>query len=159
MDKKGRFLLRVYGLVINKKEEILLSDEFELNMKMTKFPGGGVEFGEGITDALIREFREECNGQEIESIRHFYTTDFHQPALFFENTQLISVYYLVDLKQPLKFAISDKAFDFKIGGSQTQSFRWVKINTLKEADITFPIDKFVVGKLKQTINANKLRAD
>ncbi|WP_167612941.1 NUDIX hydrolase [Maribellus sediminis] len=159
MDKKGRFLLRVYGLVINEKEEILLSDEFELNMKMTKFPGGGVEFGEGITDALIREFREECSGQEIENIRHFYTTDFHQPALFFENTQLISVYYLVDLKQPLKFTISDKAFDFETGGSQTQSFRWVKINTLKEADITFPIDKFVVGKLKQTINANKLRAD
>ncbi len=159
MNKKGRFLLRVYGLVINENEEILISDEFELNMKMTKFPGGGVEFGEGITDALIREFREECQGQEIENIRHFYTTDFHQPALFFDDTQLISVYYLVDLKQPLKFKVSDKAFDFEIGGAQTQSFHWVKIKTLKEADITFPIDKFVVGKLKQTINANKLGAD
>ena len=159
MNKKGRFLLRVYGLVINERQEVLISDEFELNMKMTKFPGGGVEFGEGITDALIREFREECKGQEIENIRHFYTTDFHQPALFFENTQLISVYYRVDLKQPLKFTISDKAFDFEIGGPKTQSFRWEKINTLKEADFTFPIDKFVVGKLKQTINANKFGTD
>lgn len=154
MDKKGKFLLRVYGLVINDKREILISDEFELNMKMTKFPGGGVEFGEGITDALIREFREECKGQEIENIRHFYTTDFHQSAMFFVNTQLISIYYLVDLKHPLKFTISKKAFDFEIGGSQKQSFRWVKINTLKEDEITFPIDKFVVGKLKQTINAS-----
>jgi len=159
MGKKGRFLIRVYGLVINEKDELLISDEFELNMKMTKLPGGGVEFGEGITDALIREFWEECNEQEIDNIRHFYTTDFYQPAKFFENTQLISVYYLVDLKKPLKFMISDKAFDFEIGGPQTQSFRWVKINTLKKADITFPIDKFVVGKLKQTLNAKNLGSD
>lgn len=159
MSKNGKFLLRVYGLVINEKQEVLISDEFELNMKMTKFPGGGVEFGEGIVDALIREFREECNDQEIENIRHFYTTDFHQPAQFFEDTQLISVYYLVDLIKPLKFKISDKAFDFEIGGRQTQSFRWVKINTLKEAEITFPIDKFVVGKLKQTVNAKNRGAD
>ncbi|WP_340114522.1 NUDIX hydrolase [Maribellus mangrovi] len=159
MNKKGKFLLRVYGLVINEKLEILISDEFELNIKMTKFPGGGVEFGEGIVDALIREFREECNNQEIENIHHFYTTHFHQPAQFFEDTQLISVYYLVDLKQPLKFKISKEAFDFEIGGRQTQSFRWTKINTLKEDEITFPIDKFVVSKLKQTVNAKNLGAD
>jgi 8-oxo-dGTP diphosphatase len=159
MSKEGRFLIRVYGLVINEQNEILISDEFELNMKMTKFPGGGVEFGEGIVDGLIREFKEECNGQEIANIRHFYTTDFHQPALFFENTQLISVYYFVDLKKPLKFKPSEFAFDFDIGGRQTQSFRWVKINTLKEADITFPIDKFVVAKLKKTINAKNFGTD
>ncbi len=152
MDKKGSFLIRVYGLVVNSKQEVLVSDEFELNMKMTKFPGGGLEFGEGLTDGLRREFREECAGQELENIRHFYTTDFYQEAQFFENTQLISVYYLVDLKKPLQFKISEQAFDFKIGSSQTQSFRWVKINALKEDDITFPIDKFVAGKLKQTFN-------
>lgn len=152
MNKNGRILIRVYGLVVNSKQEILISDEFELNMKMTKFPGGGLEFGEGITDALKREFREECAGQELENIRHFYTTDFYQKARFFENTQLINVYYLADLKQPFQFKISEQAFDFEIGSSQTQSFRWVKINALKEDDFTFPIDKFVAGKLKQTLN-------
>ncbi len=155
MDKTGKFLIRVYGLVINEKDEILLSDEFELNMKMTKFPGGGLEFGEGLTNGLRREFREECNNQEINNLRHFYTTDFFQPAKFFEHTQLISVYYLVDLVKPLRFKISEKAFDFKIGGPKTQSFRWEKINTLKEDDITFPIDKFVLKKLKQTVDVNK----
>lgn len=152
MGKKGSFLIRVYGLVVNSKQEVLVSDEFELNMKMTKFPGGGLEFGEGLIDGLKREFREECAGQELENIRHFYTTDFYQKAQFFENTQLISVYYLVDLKKPLQFKISEQAFDFEIGSSQTQSFRWVKINALKEDDFTFPIDKFVAGKLKQTFN-------
>lgn len=152
MDKTGKFLIRVYGLVINEKDEILLSDEFELNMKMTKFPGGGLEFGEGLIDGLRREFREECNNQEITNLRHFYTTDFFQSAKFFENTQLISVYYRVDLEKPLQFTISDKAFDFEIGGPTTQSFRWKKINSLKEDEITFPIDKFVLRKLKQTVN-------
>ena len=158
MSKTGNFLIRVYGLVVNSKQEILISDEFELNVKMTKFPGGGLEFGEGLIDGLRREFREECNGQELENIRHFYTTDFYQQALFFENTQLISIYYLADPKKPLQFKISEKAFDFEIGGSQTQSFRWEKINAVKEDDFTFPIDKFVVRKLKQTLNV-KQRTD
>ena len=144
----GQFIFRVYGLVINVKKEILLSDEFVLNTKMTKFPGGGLEFGEGLIDGLKREFKEECNGQEIENIRHFYTTDFFQKALFFDNAQLISIYYLAELKQPLKFKISEKAFDFEIDAGETQSFRWEKLKDLKDDAITFPIDKFVLKKLK-----------
>lgn len=152
MSQKNRFVIRVYGLVINENDEILISDEFVLNMKMTKFPGGGLEFGEGLMDGLKREFREECQGQEITNIRHFYTTDFYQKALFYENAQLISVYFLTDLQEPLRFHISEKAFDFEIGSSKTQSFRWVKIKELPEDEITFPIDKFVVRKLKNTFN-------
>lgn len=152
MTDSGKFIIRVYGIVINEKNEILISDEFEIGTKMTKFPGGGLEYGEGLIDGLKREFREECNNQELESIEHFYTTDFYQKALFFKNMQLISVYYLVKLKTPLQFRISDKAFDFEIGSNITQSFRWVKINELKEDDITFPIDKFVVRKLKAGLN-------
>ncbi|WP_297096921.1 NUDIX domain-containing protein [uncultured Draconibacterium sp.] len=148
----GQFIIRVYGLVINDEKEILLSDEFVLNTKMTKFPGGGLEFGEGLIDGLKREFKEECNGQEIENIRHFYTTDFHQKALFYDDAQLISIYYLADLKKPLKFKISEKAFDFEIDADETQSFRWVKIKDIKVDDITFPIDKFVLNKLKATFN-------
>jgi len=159
MKNTGNFLLRVYGLIINENQEILLSDEFRMNMKMTKFPGGGLEYGEGLIDGLKREFSEECAGQELQNIRHFYTTDFFQQALFFDDTQLVSVYYLADLKTPVQFKISNQPFDFDIGSAQTQSFRWVKINALKKDDITFPIDKFVVGKLKQTFNARKQTID
>ena len=82
MDKKGSFLIRMYGLVVNSKQEVLVSDEFELNMKMTKFPGGGLEFGEGLTDGLRREFREECAGQELENIRHFTLPTFTRKLSF-----------------------------------------------------------------------------
>jgi ADP-ribose pyrophosphatase YjhB (NUDIX family) len=147
-----QFIIRVYGIVINQYQEVLISDEYALEMYMSKFPGGGLEFGEGPVDCLKREFKEECNEQAIENLRHFYTTDFYQKAFFFENAQLLSIYYLVDLKKPLQFKVSTKAFDFDIIDNLKQSFRWVKIKDLKEDDITFPIDKFVVRKLKQTFN-------
>ncbi|BBE19256.1 hypothetical protein AQPE_3432 [Aquipluma nitroreducens] len=77
----SQFTIRVYVLIISKQNEVLVTDEFQMNMKMTKFPGGGMNFGEGMIDCLKREMLEECN-QEIEGIQHFYTTDFYQKALF-----------------------------------------------------------------------------
>jgi len=148
----GKFIIRVYGLVINENNEVLISDEFERNTYMSKFPGGGLEFGEGPVECLIREFKEECNNQEIKNIQHFYTTDFYQEAFFYDNAQLISIYYLADLKGPIRFRVSNKAFDFEIKNNLGQSFRWVKIKELDESKITFPIDKYVANKLKETFS-------
>ena len=147
MKTTGQFVIRVYGIVINARQEVLITDEFQLGMKMTKFPGGGLQFGEGPIDCLKREFREECNGQEIKNIRHFYTTGFFQKALFFENHQLISIYYLADLAEPLKFSITDKPFDFEEMKNGNQSFRWVQLKNLKTDELSFPIDKFVAKEL------------
>ncbi len=149
MEAPRNFVIRVYGIILNDNNEVLLSDEFQLDMKMTKFPGGGLEFGEGTIDCLKREFREECNGQELHNIKHFYTTDFFQKALFFENHQLISIYYLAELKLPLKFGISEKPFQFEQMENGNQSFRWVKIKALEREELSFPIDKFVLDKLKK----------
>lgn len=149
MSIDGNFVIRIYGIIVNNNNEVLLSDEYQLGMRMTKFLGGGLEFGEGTIEGLKREFREECNGQEIKNIIHFYTTDFYQTALFHENKQLLSIYYLAELADPIKFEISNKSFDFQDDKNGSQSFRWVKINSLNEDEITFPIDKFVTGKLKQ----------
>lgn len=155
MDKAGHFIIRIYGLILNDKEEVLLTDEFQLGMKMTKFPGGGLEFGEGAIDCLKREMAEECNGQQIENIRHFYTTDFYQKALFYENHQLISIYYTANLKEPLHFKISEKPFDFGKLQNGNQSFRWVKIKTVAESELSFPIDKFVLKMLKDHFKENE----
>ena len=75
------FNLRVYALIINDKNEILLSDEYRFGKFFTKFPGGGVEFGEGILDALHREMFEELNLKIDEAIP-FYFNDFHQESAF-----------------------------------------------------------------------------
>jgi 8-oxo-dGTP diphosphatase len=142
------FTIRVYGLIVNLDNQVLISDEFQLGMKMTKFPGGGLNFGEGTIDCLKRELMEECN-QEIENIRHFYTTDFFQKALFWEDHQLISIYYLASLVEPLQFRISEKPFDFPKLKNGNQFFRWVSVDQLNPEDFTFPIDKHVALLLKQ----------
>jgi ADP-ribose pyrophosphatase YjhB (NUDIX family) len=143
-----RFVIRVYALILNERNEVLLSDEYVLDTLMTKFPGGGLEFGEGTIDCLKREALEEF-GQPIEIISHFYTTDFFQKALFYENAQLISVYYTARFTDAIRFRVSDKLYDFpeKVNGSQ--SFRWKAIKNLTPDDLTFPIDKKVAEMLKR----------
>jgi 8-oxo-dGTP pyrophosphatase MutT (NUDIX family) len=138
-----KYNIRVYALIINEKKEILLSDEYQLDMKMVKFPGGGMEHGEGTIDCLQREAMEEF-GQSLVNIRHFYTTDYYQPALFFKNTQLVSIYYLADFSGEIRFKVSHKPFDIPEKKNGQQSFRWVSLSQLKEEDLTFPIDRKVI---------------
>lgn len=139
------FNVRVYGLLINNENELLLSDEFEYGFNFTKFPGGGVELGEGLIEALKREFVEECNA-EIEVISHFYTTDFYEKSSF-NDSQVISIYYLVKEVKPLELNFKSKVFDFDINSAQ--SFRWVKISDLTADNVTFKTDKTVVNLLKK----------
>ncbi len=139
------FNVRVYGLLVNEQDEILLSDEFEVGMYFTKFPGGGLEHGEGLIDGLKREFMEECN-VEIEVLSHFYTTDFYEKSSF-NSSQVISVYYLVKTISPLNLNFKTKLFDFDEG--LAQSFRWKKISELQEEDVTFKTDKTVLTLLKK----------
>ena len=140
------FNVRVYGLLINQNNEVLVSDEEEYGFRFSKFPGGGLELGEGLIDGLKREFMEECNA-EIEVLSHFYTTDFFEKSSF-NDSQVISVYYLVKENAPLQLAFKDTIYDFDGSGEILQAFRWVKIEDLNIEDITFKTDKTVAQLLK-----------
>ena len=141
------FNVRVYGLLINNQNQILLSDEEEYGFRFSKFPGGGLEYGEGLSDALKREFIEECNA-EIEVKEHFYTTDFFIKSVFNES-QVISVYYLVKPKIELLLNFKKKIFDFDAEGDLLQAFRWKNIIDLEINDVTFPTDQRVIELLKE----------
>lgn len=141
------FNVRVYGLLINDANQLLVSDEQSGGMSFSKFPGGGVEYGEGLIDALKREFMEECEA-EIEVISHFYTTDFFEKSSF-NDSQIISIYYLVRETGPLKLTYKTRVFDFD--KDQLQSFRWVNLADLKEDDVTFRTDKTAVSLLLSLI--------
>jgi len=141
------FNVRVYGLLINQHNEVLVSDEEEYGVRFSKFPGGGLEFGEGLIDGLKREFVEECNA-EIEVVSHFYTTDFFEKSSF-NDSQVISIYYLVKEKAPLELAFKTKIYDFDGNGELLQAFRWVKIQDLSVEEITFRTDKTVAKLLKK----------
>jgi 8-oxo-dGTP diphosphatase len=134
-----RFNVRVYGICINERNEVLLSDESHQNVSFTKFPGGGLEFGEGTRDCLKREFLEEFN-LEIEVGELFYLTDFFQVSAFSENDQVISIYYLINADiNELDYLIPNH-----VGA---EKLYWVKLSELSEQSVTFPIDKIVSEKL------------
>ncbi|MET3980194.1 8-oxo-dGTP diphosphatase [Mucilaginibacter sp. UYP25] len=148
MSKKF-FNVRVYGLLINDANEVLISDEQEYGMQFTKFPGGGLEYGEGLIEGLKREFIEECD-TEVEVISHFYTTDFFVKSAF-NDSQIISVYYLVKAVSDLRFNTKTEVFDFEGEGDILQSFRWVKLSDLTVDAFTFPTDQYVADLLLKTI--------
>ena len=146
----NRFIIRVYALIFKDKYHLLLSDEFMLDTRMIKFPGGGLHFGEGPSECLKREALEEF-GQEIEIISHYYTTDYFQKALFYDNAQLISIYYKVRFTEPIRFRISEVPFDFPDMVNGSQSFRWVDLRKSDKKELTFPIDKIVFEQLQNEI--------
>jgi 8-oxo-dGTP pyrophosphatase MutT (NUDIX family) len=142
------FNIRVYGLFMSDKNQILLTDEYRLNMHMTKFPGGGLEYGEGTIDCLKRECREELL-QEPFDIGHFYTTDYFQPTRYLDKQQqLLSIYYTGKLEKPYAFQTTQKKFDFPAEDGM-QAFRWVDIAILSPQEMTMPIDRHVVNILKE----------
>ena len=139
----NRFNVRAYGIWINSNAEVLVSEEYIQNRRIVKFPGGGLEYGEGLTDCLFREWREET-GLEIEIIRHYYTTDFFQPSAFNQAEQVLSVYYLVRAVDA-----DARSIPHLNGGTTSENIRfsWVSITQLSPELFTLPIDKMVAEKL------------
>ena len=149
------FNVRVYGILINDKKQLLLSDEFIRGKYYTKFPGGGLEIGEGTRDCLKREFLEEMNLQ-VEVGKHIYTTDFYQLSAFNPDDQIISIYYAAKPLEPISFSLTTEKFDFTQEQltiykekSAIETFRFVDLNTFSENDVTFPIDKVVAAIISQ----------
>ncbi len=140
-----RFTIRIYGILIQ-NDAVLVSDEFIHERHITKFPGGGLEFGESTTDCLKREFMEEMN-LEVIIKSHFYTTDFFVASAFDEHCQVMSIYYLVETKLPITVPISEKPHDYKLENN-TQAFRWIPLNAISADDFTFVIDKTVAGMIR-----------
>lgn len=142
------FNVRVYGLLFDENNRILVADELIHDRRITKFPGGGLEFGEGTLDAIKREMMEET-GIPVEVVSHFYTTDFFQPSAFNTKAQVISIYYRIQALGHVELKTSDKPFDFTEEKEGAISFRWLEIKTLTEENFTFPIDKKVSGMLRK----------
>ena len=139
------FTIRVYGLLLNKKKEVLLSDEFRGGLSFTKFPGGGLEFGEGISSALIREYNEELD-LEVSVDSLFYVNDHLQISAFNNQMQLISFYYFVNTNEVENLTFDTYEIPLKMNGEKQ---RWIPINKELEELLTFPLDKIVASKLNE----------
>ncbi|QES87888.1 NUDIX hydrolase [Rhizosphaericola mali] len=149
--------LRVYGIVIDPIKGVLVSDEYIRGSFFTKFPGGGLEMGEGTRDCLKREFMEET-GVEVEIGEHIYTTDYFQPSAFREGQQFIGIYYKVIVKDSSAFKVANNPFAFQPSDIQdpngeAESLRWIPLTALSENSVQLPTDKIIVKKiLEETLN-------
>jgi 8-oxo-dGTP diphosphatase len=143
------FVVRVYGIYVSEQSEILLTDEFIKGKYITKFPGGGLDYGEGTRECLAREMLEET-GQEFVVLDHFYTTDFFVESAFDKDKQVISIYYLIKPENDLKFLLKKQKFDFAELKEGAQTFRMLPLSQLNEDELTLVIDKRVVNMINST---------
>jgi len=146
--KTNQFNIRVYGLLVNSSNEVLVVDEYIKDELITKFPGGGLEFGEGIKECLIREFIEET-GNKVKVGELFFVNENFVPSFFNKKQQIISFYYLVTASKKFTINYEAKEFEFEEYNDDIQGFRWLPIKKLKVAEFDLPIDKMVVKKLKK----------
>ncbi|WP_210149457.1 NUDIX hydrolase [Chryseobacterium scophthalmum] len=129
--------VRVYACVVKDKKVLTLFEEYA-GEPLMKFPGGGLEYGEGLTDCLKREFEEELN-VNIEIVEHLYTQEDFLVSRFKENEQLLTIYYMVNIINEEDFIILDPCIE---------KIDWVSIDST-ENPFNLPIDKIVFDKLKE----------
>jgi 8-oxo-dGTP diphosphatase len=156
-----RFNIRVYGLLINEKQQVLVSDELIRGNYYTKFPGGGLEFGEGTRDCLKREFIEEMN-LRVEVGEHLYTTDYFQLSAFNPDHQIISIYYRVKALEKISVRLSEVEFDFdenQMGiyhqRKEIETFRFINREQFSEDCVTLPIDKIVARMVREKMTDDR----
>ncbi|MEY3820756.1 MAG: NUDIX domain-containing protein [Bacteroidota bacterium] len=147
--------VRIYGILIDSTHGLLVSDEFIRGDYFTKLPGGGLEYGEGTRDCLIREFKEET-GLDVTVGDHIYTTDFYQPSAFRTGDQILSIYYYVSPFSLSQLQTRSIAFDFKPEeiadkNGQAEHTRWIPLKDLSEEAMSLPIDKIVINKILQAL--------
>lgn len=143
VDEHRQFNVRVYAIIRDSTRRLLVVDEVRMGMCMTKFPGGGMRWGEGVVDCLFRECREEI-GVVPASYTHFYTTEFFQPSAFNSSDQILSIYYLVEL--PASCLLLSSAHD-PVSVEAGLVLRWIDSSDLRIDSLTLPIDQHVASML------------
>ena len=129
------FNIRVYGILINAQDEVLLSRESYKGKIFTKFPGGGVCLGEGVEAALHREFKEEGNIRiAIKSLLHI-TGDYVPSA--FDDSQVVGVYYLVEAMEELDLGFREQIEE----AGKTQAYHWVSLKEMHTDRLGFEMDR------------------
>lgn len=123
-------------------DSVLVNEELIRGRKIIKFPGGGLDWGEGLIDCLKREWMEEL-GIAIEVAGHFYTTDFFQASAF-DNSQVISVYYLVSGEPPATL----------VNHVANERTYWLPAKDITADTFSLAIDKVVGGMLHKLLNSN-----
>lgn len=129
--------IRVYACAVKDKKVLTLFEEYAGDHLM-KFPGGGLEYGEGLLECLHREFDEELN-VKVDVVEHLYTQENFLVSRFRENEQLLTIYYIVNIINEEDFLILDPCIE---------KTEWIPIDQPGNP-FPLPVDQIVFEKLKE----------
>ena len=142
------FTIRVYGLLVH-RDHVLVSDELIKGRRITKSPGGGLGYGEGLRDGLVREVHEELRVEALDLV-HFYTTDFFQQSAFHDRPmQVVSVYYTFRVAGPGSLSVVREPFAGITEGPDAEVFRWLHLHDAPSDAVSLPIDRHVLRMLRE----------
>ncbi|HUH35452.1 MAG TPA: NUDIX domain-containing protein [Moheibacter sp.] len=127
------FNIRVYGLLLHQGKLLVIQEKF-MDQVIYKFPGGGLEFGEGLHDCLIREFKEELN-VKISIQKHLYTQEDFIVSAIHPTEQVLMVYYLVETASLDEMKVDEKVI---------LSLEWKDLDEIKPEDLSLVTEQKVV---------------
>jgi len=131
------------ALIVNENNEVLLTKRGEKsrnNIGAWTQPGGSVEFGEKIEDAILREIREEV-GVDIELLRLLVVTSHIMPE---EGQHWVPATYLAKIK-------SGEPKNLEPG--KISEVKWFNINEVPE-NLTQPTQESI-DALKEILKSGK----
>ncbi len=134
------FNVRVYALLAHEGKVLIINEPFQ-NQLIYKFPGGGLEFGEGTKECLVREFKEELN-LDVAIGEHFYTQDFFQANAFNPSEQILLIYYRVT-------TTNEALNQLKVLDDDIVELIWKPIEELNSDEMTLLADKVVIDLYKK----------
>ena len=128
--------VRVYAMIVKDGKVLALHEEY-VGENLMKFPGGGLEYNEGVLDCVKRELQEELN-IEVKNVEHLYTQEDFLVSKFRNNEQLLSIYYLGEMIDENDLMIMDTCIE---------KLEWIPLE-IEENPFLLPIDKIAFEKLK-----------
>lgn len=111
--------------LIHQEDRYLLQDRVKENWKGCALPGGHIEPGESIVDAVIREMREET-GLTIQSPRLCGVKQFP-----------------IEGGRYLVFLFETDRFEGELSDSEEGKMRWVKISELPQENLVADFDDLI----------------
>ncbi len=135
------FNVRVYAFLEHEKKVLVIHEPFQGKL-IYKFPGGGLEFGEGTIDCLKREFLEELN-LKVEITNHHYTQDFFVQNAFDSSEQILLIYYKATIDK-------ENLAELKILDDDIEELLWISIEELNPEKFFLAADKVAIDLYKKT---------
>jgi len=143
------FNVRVYFLLWDADRKRLLFSREKIGDTMyLKFPGGGLERGEGTRDCAIREGMEEL-GVDIIPLELLGITENFVPSLFKNGEQILAVYYLAACNDYTAITAASSP----VNDDHYEGMIWCQPEVFDQLQLELASDKIMLTKFSAALKA------